>query len=65
MKFDFLNTKSDSSLFVYVVASTTAYFLAYVDDLIIIAMTLILLQASYKTWEEILSQRLGTLTFLS
>jgi hypothetical protein len=35
LEFGFVNTKSDSSLFVYAVASTTAYFLVYVDDLII------------------------------
>jgi hypothetical protein len=35
LEFGFVNTKSDSSLFVYTVASTTAYFLVYVDDLII------------------------------
>lgn len=32
---EFLNTKSDSSLFRYVVESTVAYFLVYVNDLII------------------------------
>jgi hypothetical protein len=35
LEFGFINTKSDSSLFVYNVASTTAYFLVYVDNLII------------------------------
>jgi hypothetical protein len=35
LEFGFVNTKSDSSLFVYTVAFTTAYFLVYVDDLII------------------------------
>jgi hypothetical protein len=35
LEFGFVNTKSDSSLFVYAVASTTASFLVYVDDLII------------------------------
>ena len=35
MEFGFVNTESDSSLFVYIVASTTTYFLVYVDDLVI------------------------------
>jgi len=35
LEFGFVNTKSDSSLFIYIVASTTTYFLVYVDDLII------------------------------
>jgi len=35
LEFGFINTKSDSSLFVYNVASSTAYFLVYVDNLII------------------------------
>ena len=35
LEFGFVNTKSDSSLFFYTVTSTTAYFLVYVDDLII------------------------------
>jgi len=35
LEFGFVNTKSDSSLFVYNVVSTTDYFLVYVDDLII------------------------------
>ena len=37
LEFGFVNTKSDSSLFVYNVVSTTDYFLVYVDDLIIIS----------------------------
>ena len=35
LEFGFVNTKSDSSLLVYTIASITAYFLVYVDDLII------------------------------
>ena len=35
LEFGFVNTKSDSSLFVYAVVSSIVYFLVYVDDLII------------------------------
>lgn len=63
-EFGFVNTKFDSSLFVYTVGSIIAYFLVYVDDLIITGNDSIFVASIIKKLGEKFSLKdLGPLNF--